>query len=67
MVENKLLNVSTRSSESENDWSLLEINKKKELWVGNGYLSNEGETTSRSNLISHKHVQLPSCFSPKSS
>jgi hypothetical protein len=65
MVETKLLNVSTRSSESGNDTSLLEI-KEEELWVGSGYLSNEGETTCRSDLMSHKNVHLPSCFSPKS-
>jgi hypothetical protein len=66
MVETKLLTISTRSSESGNDASLLEI-KEEELWVGSGYLSNEGETTGRSDLMSHKNVHLPSCFSPESS
>jgi len=63
MVETKLPIVFTRSSKSGNDESLLEI-KEEELWVGSGYFSNEGETTSRSDLMSHKDVHLPSCVSP---
>jgi len=63
MVETKLPIVSTRSSKSGNDGTLLEI-KEEELWVGNGYLSNEGETKGRNDLMNHKYVQLPSCFSP---
>jgi hypothetical protein len=34
--------------------------------VGNGYFSNEEETKGRSNLMSHKYVQLPSYFNPLS-
>jgi hypothetical protein len=63
MVETKFSTISTRSSESGNDGSLPEI-KKEELWVGSGYLSNEGETKGRSDLMSHKDVQLPSYCSP---
>jgi len=40
----------------------LEI-KEEKLWVGSGYLSNERETKGRSNLMSHKDVELPSYFS----
>jgi hypothetical protein len=42
---------------------LLEI-KEEELWVGSGYLSNEGETKGRSDFMSHRDAQLPSCFNP---
>jgi hypothetical protein len=56
-------NCFSKSSESGNDGSLLEI-KEEELWVGSGYLSNEGETKGRSDFMSHRDVQLPSYFSP---
>jgi len=36
--------------------------KEEELWVGSGYLSNEGETKGRSDFMSHIDVQPPSCF-----
>jgi hypothetical protein len=46
-----------RSSKSGNDGNLSIIFiKKKQLWVGNGYLSNEEETQGRSNFMGHKHV-----------
>jgi len=63
LLETKLPTIFTRTSKSGNDGSLLEI-KEEELWVGNGYFSNEGETKGTSNLMSHRDVQLPSCFSP---
>jgi len=66
MVETKLPIVSTSSSKTGNDGNLLEIIKKK-LWVGIGYLSNEGETIGRIDLMNHKDVQLRSCFSLESS
>jgi hypothetical protein len=56
MLETKPPIVSIRSSKSGNDGSLLEI-KEKGLWVGSGYLSNEGETKGRSNFMSHRDVQ----------
>jgi hypothetical protein len=56
MLETKPLIVSTKSSKSGNDGSLLEI-KEEELWVGSGYISNEGETKGRSNFMSHKDVR----------
>jgi hypothetical protein len=62
MLEIKLPIIFVRSLESGNDGSLLEI-KEEKLWVGNGYLSNEGETKGRSDFMSHKDVQPPSCFS----
>jgi hypothetical protein len=55
LVKTKLPTISTRSSKSGNDGSLLEI-KEEELWVGSGYLSNDGETKGRSDLMSHKDV-----------
>jgi hypothetical protein len=63
MLETKLPIISSRSLESGNDGSLLEI-KEEELWVGGEYLSNEGETKGRSDFISHTDVQPPSCFNP---
>jgi hypothetical protein len=63
MLETKLPIISIKNLESGNDGSLLEI-KEEELWVGNGYLSNQGETKGRSDLMSHKDVQHPICFSP---
>jgi hypothetical protein len=65
MVETKLPIVYPRSSKTENDGNLLEI-KEEELWVGIGYLSYEGETISRIDLMSHKDVQLRSYFSLES-
>ncbi len=62
MVETKLPIVSPRSSKTENDGNLLEI-KEEELWVGIGYLSYEGETIGRIDLMSHKDVQLRSYLS----
>jgi hypothetical protein len=62
LVETKFPTISI-SSASGNDGSLLEI-KEEKLWVGSGYLSNEGETKGRSDFMSHKDVQLPSYFSP---
>jgi hypothetical protein len=62
MLEIKLPIIFVRSLESGNDGSLLEI-KEEKLWVGNGYLSNEGETKGRSDFMSHKDVQPSSCFS----
>ncbi len=55
MLETKLPIISIKRLESGNDESLLEI-KEEELWVGNGYLSNQRETKGRSNLMSHKDV-----------
>jgi hypothetical protein len=63
MLETKLPIISIKNLESGNDGSLLEI-KEEELWVGNGHLSNQRETKGRSNLMSHKDVQPPICFSP---
>jgi hypothetical protein len=65
MVETKLPIVYPRSSKTENDGNLQEI-KEEELWVGIGYLSYEGETISRIDLMSHKDVQLRSYFSLES-
>jgi hypothetical protein len=61
MLETKLPIISTRSLKSGNDGSLLEI-KEEELWVGSGYLSNQGETKGRSDFMSHKDVQPSFCF-----
>jgi hypothetical protein len=55
MVETKLSIVFTRSSKTGKDGNLLEI-KEEELWVGIGYLSYEGETIGRIDLMSHKNV-----------
>jgi len=63
MLETKLPIVFAKNSKSGNDGSLLEI-KKEKLWVGNGYLSNEGQTKGKSNFMSCKDVQPPSCFNP---
>jgi hypothetical protein len=63
MLETKLPIVSAKNSKNGNDGSLLEI-KKEELWVGSGYLSNEGQTKGKSNFMSCRYVQLPSCFNP---
>ncbi len=54
MVKTKLPTNSARSSKRGYDGSWLEIIKKEELWVGNGYLSNERETKGKSNLMSHR-------------
>jgi hypothetical protein len=51
MLETKLPIISAKNSKSGNDGSLLEI-KKEELWVGSGYLSNEGQTQGKSNFMS---------------
>jgi hypothetical protein len=64
LVKTKLPTNSARSSKRGNDGSWLEIIKKEELWVGNGYLSNERETKGKSNLMSHRDVHLPSCYNP---
>jgi hypothetical protein len=64
LVKTKLPTNSVRSSKHGNDGSWLEIIKKEELWVGNGYLSNERETKGKSNLMSHRDVHLPSCYNP---
>jgi hypothetical protein len=63
MLETKLPIIFVKNVESGNDGSLLKINEK-ELWVGNGYLSNQGETKGRSDFMNHKDVQAPFCFSP---
>jgi hypothetical protein len=55
LIETKLPIVFARSSKSGNDGSLLEI-KEEKLWVGSGYMSNEGETKGTSDFMSHKHV-----------
>ncbi len=65
MLETKLPIIFVKNVESGNDGSLLKINEK-ELWVGNGYLSNQGETKGRSDFMNHKDVQAPFCFSPQS-
>jgi hypothetical protein len=66
MVETKLPIVSTISSKTGNDGNFLEI-KEEELWMGIGYLSNEGETIGRIDVMSHKYVHLRYCFSLESS
>jgi len=66
MVETKFLTVFTRSLESGNDGSLLEI-KEEELWVGSGYLSNEGETIGRSEWGSFEKNKLNLKLYPNSS
>jgi len=65
MVETKLPIVYPKSSKTKNDGNLLEI-KEEKLWVGIGYLSYEGETIGRIDLMSHKDVQLRSYFSLES-
>ncbi len=62
-ARNQATNCFSRSKKNGNDGSLLEI-KEEELWVGSGYLSNEGETKGRSDFMSHRDAQLPSCFNP---
>jgi hypothetical protein len=64
LLETKLPTNYARSSKTGNDGSLMEIKEKEELWVGNGYLSNEREIKGKSDLINHRDVHLPSCFSP---
>jgi hypothetical protein len=64
LLKTKLPTNYIRSSKRGNDGSLLEIKEEEELWVGNGYLSNERETKGKSNLMSHRDVHLPSCFNP---
>jgi len=66
LLKTKLPTNSTKSSESGNDESLLKIKEEEKLWVVNGYFSNERETKGRSDFMSHKDVQLPSCFNPYS-
>jgi hypothetical protein len=63
MLDTKLPIIFVKNLKSGNDGSLLKI-KEEELWVGNGYLSNQGETKGRSDFMSHKDVQPPFCFSP---
>jgi hypothetical protein len=60
LVKAKLQTIYVRSLESGNDRNLLEIKEDEELRVGSGYLSNEGETKGRSDLMSHIDLQLPS-------
>jgi hypothetical protein len=62
-AKDQATNCFSRNSKRGNDGSLLEI-KEEKLWVGSGYLCNEGETKGRSDFMSHKDVQLPSYFSP---
>jgi hypothetical protein len=64
LVKTKLLIIYVRRFKSGNDGSLLEIKEEEELWLGSGYLSNERETKSRSDFMSHKNVQFSSCFNP---
>jgi hypothetical protein len=52
---NQLSHCFSISSENGNDGNLLEI-KKEELWVGSGYLSNEGENKGRNRFMSHIDV-----------
>jgi hypothetical protein len=56
LVKTKLLIIYVRRFKSGNDGSLLEIKEEEELWLGSGYLSNERETKSRSDFMSHKNV-----------
>jgi hypothetical protein len=63
LLETKLPTVFTRISKGGSDGSLLKIKEKEELWVGSGYLSNERKTKGTNDLMSHKDVQLHSCFS----
>jgi hypothetical protein len=56
LVKTKLLTIYVKSSKSGNDGNLLEIKEDEELWVGSGYLSNEGENKGRSDIMSHRDV-----------
>jgi hypothetical protein len=56
LVKTKFLTIYVRSSKSGNDGNLLEIKDDKKLWVGSGYLLNEGETKGRNDLMSHRNV-----------
>jgi hypothetical protein len=60
LLKTKLPTNSAKSLKCGNDGNLLEIKLRKELWVGNGYLSNERETKGKSDLMSHRDVHFPS-------
>jgi len=60
LLKTKLPTNYAKSFNCGNDGNLLEIKLKKELWVGNGYLSNERETKGKSDLMSHRDVHFPS-------
>jgi hypothetical protein len=64
LVKTKFLTTYVRSLKSGNDGSLLEIKKDEKLWLGSGYLLNEGKTKGRNDLMSNKNVQFLSCFNP---